>query len=217
MSAWYLAPSLSRLRDEANRLYPQRSKASDGTIGDAAHSARTSDHNPKPDGRGGMVVDALDLTHDPAHGFDAHDWIRRRAAAMDPRIKYAISRGQLWSPSTGWARYTGSNPHDTHVHISVWANDAARRDQMPWFPEPPPPPVPPKPTPLPIPRPLEEDPMFLAWDPNAAWLVFRDAVTGTLFRTYVGELSEARSIEAACQGGKVLVAPKLLERIPVAS
>lgn len=160
MSAWYLAPSLSRLRDEANTLYPQRSKASDGTIGDAAHSARTSDHNPKPDGRGGMVVDALDLTHDPAHGLDAHDWIRRRAAAMDPRIKYAISRSQLWSPSTGWARYTGSNRHDTHVHISVWANDAARGDQMPWFPAPP----------APIHLTTEDD-MLIAGDGHSAWLL----------------------------------------------
>jgi hypothetical protein len=74
----------------------------------------------------------------------------------------------------------------------------------------------PAPVPTPIPEPLlEEDPMFLAWDPNDAYLVFRDASTGTLMRTYVGDLKEVEAIEASCQGGKRLVAPKLLARIPV--
>ena len=58
--AWRLARSLETLRAQINALSPNRSKASDGTIGDAAHSARTSDHNPD----GGGVVRALDLTHD---------------------------------------------------------------------------------------------------------------------------------------------------------
>lgn len=134
MATWYLAPSLAACRDEADRLYPDRSRASDGTVGDPAHAARTSDHNPKRDGHGGMVVDAIDLTDDPAAGFDAHAWVRVRCAARDPRLKYAISNGRIWTPERGWVTYTGSNPHSRHVHVSVMATDAARRDASPWFP-----------------------------------------------------------------------------------
>lgn len=132
MSDWYLAPSLQALFDQANATALNRSRASDGTLGDAAHSARTSDHNPKPDGHGGWVVDAADLTHDPAGGMDAHGWIRRRCEARDPRIKYAISNARIWTPTAGWVTYTGANPHRSHVHVSVKASDAARRDTSPW-------------------------------------------------------------------------------------
>jgi|HigsolmetaAR201D_1030396.scaffolds.fasta_scaffold15936_2 hypothetical protein len=44
--AWRLARSLEQLRRQIDAAYPGRSKASDGTIGDVAHSQRNSDHNP---------------------------------------------------------------------------------------------------------------------------------------------------------------------------
>lgn len=131
--AWYLAESLVALRAEADRLYPLRNRASDGSIGDAAHAARDSDHNPKPDGHGRMVVDALDLTHDPFHGFDAHRWIRAHMLAGDGRVKYAISARQIWTPDRGWHIYDGDNPHDKHVHTSVKPTDTARSDTSSWF------------------------------------------------------------------------------------
>jgi len=53
-----LAPSLKQLRTEVDVAWPMRSKRSDGWIGDAAHLARTSDHNPDADG----IVHALDIT-----------------------------------------------------------------------------------------------------------------------------------------------------------
>lgn len=38
----------------------------------------------------------------------------------DGRIKYVISNGRIYSaPGFGWRRYTGANPHKSHVHISV--------------------------------------------------------------------------------------------------
>ncbi|HKV33547.1 MAG TPA: hypothetical protein VJP89_04485, partial [Pyrinomonadaceae bacterium] len=60
--AWRVAKSLLRLREQINELAPNRSKASDGTIGDAAHASRKSDHNPwVKDGSIGVVT-AMDIT-----------------------------------------------------------------------------------------------------------------------------------------------------------
>ena len=43
--AWRVARSLDVLLGQLNALAPERSKASDGSIGDAAHASRSSDHN----------------------------------------------------------------------------------------------------------------------------------------------------------------------------
>lgn len=120
--AWRLAFSLSKLRKQINELSPNRLKVSDGTIGDTAHSNRKSDHNPDDGG----VVRGLDLTHDPAHGVDSQKLAEALLASRDPRIKYVISNGKIASGRHGpdpwkWRKYTGSNPHNHHVHISVVA------------------------------------------------------------------------------------------------
>lgn len=126
---WRLAPSLIAFEQEANRLAPRRSQASDGSIGDAAHRARVSDHNPD-----GGWVHGLDLTHDPRGGFDAHAHGRSIAARRDPRVAYLISNGQIWTPDRGWQRYTGPNPHRTHLHTSLHHTPAARNDTGLWLP-----------------------------------------------------------------------------------
>lgn len=140
--AWELAPSLARCREEANRLAPHRSKASDGTIGDAAHSARTSDHNVGARDR----VHALDLTNDPTHGFDAHARVEALRVAQDRRVKYVISNKRIASFDKGWAwrPYTGANPHDKHAHISIHSTVAAETDTRPWWPAVTPAPKPPE-------------------------------------------------------------------------
>lgn len=120
--SWYVARSLDTLLDEVNASAPQRNKASDGSIGDADHSSRDSDHNPCDCHN---AVCARDFTHDPAGGFDsyafAHWLVDRCSAGLEQRCKYVISNGMIASASKGWVwrTYTGSNPHDHHVHVSV--------------------------------------------------------------------------------------------------
>jgi hypothetical protein len=129
-----VAPAAACILTQATALWPNRSTASDGTIGDASHASRTSDHN--PDSRG--VVHAADLTHDPAHGCDAHaqaDAIRIRAQNhQEPRAKYIISSRRIASPETNWewTYYDGSNPHDHHAHFSV-NSGSIENSTVPWF------------------------------------------------------------------------------------
>lgn len=115
---WRLADALLKLREQVNAAYPKRSKASDGSIGDTAHSARTSDHNPDAHG----VVNAIDITHDPASGCDAGKLAEALRRSRDPRIKYVIFGGRIFSSKVEpwvWRPYSGANRHDKHVHVSV--------------------------------------------------------------------------------------------------
>jgi hypothetical protein len=132
VASWRLARSLIRLRDQVDAFAPRRSRVSDGTIGDPAHAARRSGHNPDSGG----VVRAWDVTHDPAGGCDAHALADRLLAEQDPRLRYVISRRQIGSGPSGiqpgrWRPYGGDNPHDRHVHIEVVLSDAGDRDG-PW-------------------------------------------------------------------------------------
>lgn len=129
MSGYHLAPALVKLRDEINALFPHRDKSSDGWIGDASHSARTSDHN--PDWNDGGVVRAIDIDVD---GNDPSKDLRRmvlEACIGDPRIWYVISNGVIYSRTYGWAAraYTGSNGHFHHVHISLQGANGISREQ----------------------------------------------------------------------------------------
>lgn len=131
-----VAPSCKAVLTQANELFPGRSKATDGLIGDADHRTRDSDHNPNANG----WVHAADLTHDPAHGIDAHAWIRAVAARRDPRVKYLISNREICysTPVNGraaweWQPYKRKNPHISHVHVSIHHTDEARNDTSSWF------------------------------------------------------------------------------------
>lgn len=132
--SWRVAKALLVLRDQINAKYPGRKKDSDGTIGNAEHSARSSDHNPDVDG----VVKALDTTHDPAHGFDSYSFSDMLIANRDPRIKYVISNRRIASGAAGpypwiWRKYTGKNPHDHHNHVSVRKEAKYFDDESPWL------------------------------------------------------------------------------------
>lgn len=116
--------AISVLR-QATALKPLRKKASDGLLPSAAHlkQSPTSDHN---------TGHAVDLTHDPKNGIDCADIFEK--LKDDKRVKYLIFQGKIWSKEKakqGNRKYTGSNPHNKHLHISI--NDAYGNDISPWF------------------------------------------------------------------------------------
>jgi hypothetical protein len=134
--AWRLARSLETLRASVNARWPNRDKASDGTIGDAAHAAKSSDHNPWVVVAGVGVVRALDID---VTGIDAGwyaEQLRLLGAAGDHRLTpggYVIFNRRITTASfAGWAAYTGSNPHTGHVHVSVTTKAAGFDDPAPW-------------------------------------------------------------------------------------
>lgn len=132
--AWRLAKSLETLRQQIDLAAPNRAKSSDGAIGDAAHATRSSDHNPwVKDGVTGVVT-AIDITHDPRDGVDCHSIAVALRASADPRIKYLIWDHRIWNPAKAaeWRRYTGVNPHDKHIHISVNAEKELYDDTGVW-------------------------------------------------------------------------------------
>lgn len=123
--SWRLANSLIQLRSQINAVHPDRSKVSDGSIGDTAHAARASDHNPNAAG----VVTAIDITHDPAHLVDGH--LLSRQLITDKRAKYVIFAGEIWKARTSkWEAYRGANAHNHHVHVSVKPENYD--DATPW-------------------------------------------------------------------------------------
>lgn len=128
---WRVAKALLTLRDQVNARFPERDKSWDGTIGDTAHSSRKSDHNPNEAG----VVCAMDITHDPENGVDSYKMAEQLRLGGDSRIKYVISNKKIFSSTQSpwvWRKYSGSNPHDHHVHISVKSPARYYDDTAPW-------------------------------------------------------------------------------------
>jgi hypothetical protein len=118
-------PAAIAVLRQATAIAPSRMKASDGLLPSNAHlkQSPTSDHNT------GLAVD---LTHDPKNGIDCADIFEK--LKEDKRVTYLIFKGKIWSKEKakqGNRQYTGSNPHNKHLHISIDA--ACSADTSPWF------------------------------------------------------------------------------------
>lgn len=138
MPSWYVAPSLVALLSDVNDRWPNRSKTSDGTIGDAAHSSRESQHNPADNPAFRGAVTAADIT---TAGIDKQlliDTLKR-----DRRVWYVIHDRKIWSRTHGFKTqpYNGSNPHTSHIHVSLVQSKAAVNDKAAWLGKKPPKPV----------------------------------------------------------------------------
>ena len=118
-------PAAIAVLRQATAISPLRMKASDGLLPSNAHlkQSPTSDHNT------GLAVD---LTHDPKNGIDCADIFEK--LKEDKRVTYLIFKGTIWSKEKakqGNRRYTGSNSHSKHLHISI--HSACSADTSPWF------------------------------------------------------------------------------------
>jgi hypothetical protein len=118
-------PAAIAVLRQATALKPMRKKASDGLLPSAAHMKQSpnSDHNT------GLAVD---LTHDPKNGIDCVEIFEK--LKEDKRVSYLIFQGQIWSKEKakqGNRKYTGTNPHNKHLHISI--ESAMGADTSPWF------------------------------------------------------------------------------------
>ncbi len=111
-----------QLREQIDDAFADRDRTSDGWIGDTRHAARPSDHNPDANG----WVRAIDVDRDlsgkakPDIMPDLADQIRLAGKSGEKRIAYVIFDGRIASSRFNWRwrKYTGSNKHNHHCHIS---------------------------------------------------------------------------------------------------
>lgn len=140
MSNWILTKGLQNLRDQVNEAFPDRDKASDGTIGDLAHQHETSSHNPDdtsgstPEWNGDSdstpEVRAWDMDSDlRSPGVSAQDVVDhiRRLPGISGRIRYMIYNRKIYRAANGWAAetYTGPSAHTEHIHFTGAFTQAA--------------------------------------------------------------------------------------------
>ena len=127
---WVLNPAVASLCDQVEAEWPER-HAADGTVASKGHdkASPTSDHRPYPYTGLGVVcaVDVGEVTEND--GELLAEGLRQ---SRDPRIKYVIHEGRLFSSYAiasrdpwEWGAYTGVNAHLSHVHVSTYRTAGA--------------------------------------------------------------------------------------------
>lgn len=146
MAEWILIPSLKQLRDEFNIIAPNRDKASDGSVGDAAHQTAVSDHN--PDETGNVPIEDADKVNE-VHAIDVDKDLKQPNLTMEKvvqfllercrsgqerRLRYIIYNRRIWSASSDWVQkaYTGASPHTEHAHFSASYDTAREASTASW-------------------------------------------------------------------------------------
>lgn len=143
MANWTLAPCLTVLLAEIRSVAPNSDRASDGTIGDTAHQATKSDHNPDKNG----YVCAFDKDKDLRASFTMEDVVqyilsecrKPNTVGLDRgRLNYIIYNRRIWRADTGWKqevynpRTEHPNPHTEHAHFSCEHDLKYVRDTRSW-------------------------------------------------------------------------------------
>ena len=110
-----------QLREQIDDSFSDRSRSSDGWIGDSKHATRKSDHNPDAQGWVRAIDIDRDLSGKPKPDImpDLADQLRILAKS-DKRISYIIFDGKIASARSlwRWRKYKGINQHRTHLHCS---------------------------------------------------------------------------------------------------
>lgn len=131
--------NLDNLLRQFDARFPHRDHKSDGWIGDEAHKARTSGHNPddtpgsKPawDGDPDNIAEVrdLDLDSDLGEPGTSMDDVVAHLTSLphfDTVCRYLIWNGHWWHSRNDFARqpFTG-NPHTEHLHFEgAWSQYA---------------------------------------------------------------------------------------------
>jgi hypothetical protein len=139
MTDWQLTKGLQHLRAQVNDVFPDRDHTSDGTIGDEAHQAETSGHNPddtvgsRPawngDGDSTPEVRAWDMDSDLAPGLDCQTLVDhiRALPGVASVLRYMIYNRRMYHERDGFkpTPYTGASAHTEHVHFEgAWSQAA---------------------------------------------------------------------------------------------
>jgi len=145
--------SMNRMWDDFHATFPLSETAQDGWIGDAAHQAESSGHN--PDDTTGVKAERSDVDSIPevraidkdnrlhdTHGVTLQQVIDRMLITPNDlkRLIYIIHKGHIWSASSLWLvqTYTGSDPHELHAHFSGgpdFDDDASEWTSITYFKE----------------------------------------------------------------------------------
>jgi hypothetical protein len=109
---WREAYSLQTLEDEIQRYYPGTTT---WELGDTAHQATWSDHNPNGSG----VVCAKDILADG--GLNLQELADHLTSNPHPNLRYVIFNHKIYERSNGFKPedYHGKSGHEHHLHASV--------------------------------------------------------------------------------------------------
>ena len=134
---WRNTAAALKLRDQIDARWPNRDTRSDGTIGDPAHAARESDHN--PDRRGWVHAIDIDADLDPRDQYAAERLASqliayaRSGVVGSERLKYVVFRNRIASGTYAdsfWTWRSGAYGHEHHIHVSF--TEDAERDGSPF-------------------------------------------------------------------------------------
>lgn len=127
--SWHVAPDLATLIAQVKAKHPEMTIY---TIGDTAHQAEASDHNPDSDGS----VNAADfMIGNHFTASDAAALASRLASVQDKRMAYVIYNRRICSTTVSpgsWRAYSGADPHTNHVHVSVTHTAGSEKSATAW-------------------------------------------------------------------------------------
>jgi hypothetical protein len=122
--SWKPVSGVTVMRDQINKRWENRDKRSDGILGDSAHQARISDHNPDSQN----YVHAVDIDEDLRGSKNDNIWLADQIIAYarmkrggSGRLKYVVYEDQIASGTYAnhfWTWRGDHYGHEMHMHIS---------------------------------------------------------------------------------------------------